>query len=296
MARTNKYASINFNHVYEKNLTNGGAANGNGKHPSSAPSLYSTIASPNSFNNPNNLYKNHLPSARSHGRMLVLTRPTTKPVSAPISSSPTSPSPLVSPSKQLPIPAPAPSKVASVQESLPAEPNSDQISLRPLGRTGGGSLVSSPAILGTPSPIVGQEKEREIGSGIALGSPKPNKFVPPHLRPGFVARQEKPGPEALPGKETGHRQYQNPQQGHVGSTDRCGNDGRPTSGGGGYDRTRRFVGGDAEPGLLNRPRSGGSRPSSSGCTKLMDAECEVAFFLRYKLLSGYFGGGFHTEP
>ncbi|CAL1356863.1 unnamed protein product [Linum trigynum] len=254
MARTNKYASINFNHVYEKNLTNGGAANGNGNHPSSAPSLYSTIASPNSFNNPNNLYKNHLPSARSHGRMLVLTRPATKPVSAPAS-----PSPIVSPPKQQP--TPTPSEVASVQESLRADPSSDKISLRPLGRTGGGSLVSPPAILGTPSPIVGQEKEKEIG----VGSPKPDKFVPPHLRPGFVAKQDKPGPEALlPGRETGHRQFQNQQQGHVGSPGRYGNDGRPNSGGGGYDRTRRAGSGDAEPGLLNRPRSGGSRPSSRG--------------------------------
>ncbi|CAN0896766.1 hypothetical protein LINGRAHAP2_LOCUS18696 [Linum grandiflorum] len=202
MAKTNKYASINFNNVYEKNLITGSNANGT-KH---GDGIHST----------GYLHKNPSSStttARSNGRMLVLTRTTAKPVTS------TSP-PLVSPPK----PAQDPPRVNF---------DSDPISLRPLGKTGGGGSLANP-------PIV-------VGST----SPKPEKFVPPHLRPGFVARQEN-------SKEPGQSPRQYPNQ-NLGSSP-LGNDGRPISGGG----ARRVGGGDPDSGLLNRPRSGGSRPSSSG--------------------------------
>ena len=60
-----------------------------------------------------------------------------------------------------------------------------------------------------------------------MGSPKSDKFVPPHLRPGFVGREERPGPEVFRGKEVGQRQ----QQQFFGSPDRFVEEGRPKSGG-----------------------------------------------------------------
>nr|TKR58184.1 proteophosphoglycan-related family protein [Populus alba] len=184
MARANKYASVNFNHVYDKNISNSSSSsntnNNPSKHPSST-SFYSTISSPNS---PNNIYKSNLPSSstRTHGRMLVLTRPTPKPIST-IQTTPLTPSPKTPP-------------IHPAQVQIPvqtgAEPEQDSISLRPLGRTGVGSIVSS--------PVRGQEKQKEVGA--SLGSPKPDKFVPPHLRSGFVGREERPGPEVFRGKET----------------------------------------------------------------------------------------------
>jgi hypothetical protein len=167
--------------------------------------------------------------------MLVLTRPTPKPVST-IQTTPLTPSPKTPPGHPAQVQIP-------VQTG--AEPEQDRISLRPLGRTGVGSIVSS--------PVRGLEKQKEVGA--SLGSPKPDKFVPPHLRPGFAGREERPGPEAFRGKEVGQRQ----QQQFFGSPGRFGEDGRPKSGG--YETMRR--GDESNLGFV-RPRSSGNRPSSSG--------------------------------
>ena len=75
-------------------------------------------------------------------------------------------------------------------------------------------------------------------------SPKTDRFVPPHLRPGFVGREERPGPEVFQGREQGQK--------HFGSPGRYGEDGRPKSGG--YEKIRR--GGESD---LDRPRSSGNR-------------------------------------
>ncbi|GFZ04013.1 hypothetical protein Acr_16g0006370 [Actinidia rufa] len=116
--------------------------------------------------------------------MLVLTRPSPKPLSQP---------------PQAPIPDPTRS-------------DPDPISLRPLGRTGSGpSLV--------PSPLTLPKPDKEF---LPPPSPKTNRFVPPHLRPGFAGREEKP--------ET----VQGVRSRNFGS---YGEDGRPKSGGG-YERMR----------------------------------------------------------
>lgn len=79
-------------------------------------------------------------------------------------------------------------------------------------------------------------------------SPKTNRFVPPHLRPGFVGKEEKPEPGVR-------------RQGHFVSPSPYGEEARPKSGGG-YERMRR--GFESDPVVVNRPGSSGSRPSSSG--------------------------------
>lgn len=242
MARTNKYTSVNYNHIYERNLTNN-SANNPTKHPSSSSSStsgsYSSISSPNA-------YKDHLSSSSSssrthgHGRMLVLTRPAPKPVSS-ISN------PSLSSSPQIPSTQQSQSQL-HISDQSRSEPESDQISLRPLGRTGAADCAASSVLL--------PEREKEV-----VVSPKPNKFVPPHLRPGFVGKEERPGPEFFRGKEANHRPLPpQQQQGYFMSPDGYEEDGRPKSGG--YDRMRR--GGESDLGLMNRPRSSGSRPSSSG--------------------------------
>ncbi|KAF2283271.1 hypothetical protein GH714_043623 [Hevea brasiliensis] len=113
--------------------------------------------------------------------MLVLTRPTPKPVSSIATQSSLSPSSQI-PSTQQPR--------APISDQAPSEPESDLISLRPLGRTGAAPFVSSSVLV--------PEKEKEVGP--LVGSPKPDKFVPPHLRPGFVGREERPGPEVFRGR------------------------------------------------------------------------------------------------
>ncbi|CAJ1956653.1 unnamed protein product [Sphenostylis stenocarpa] len=193
MAKNNKYASINFNHIYEKTT----ATNPHNRNPSHSPSpssssyssaSYSAVSAPN----------------KTHGRILVLTRPTPKPITPP------TPQPH----------HPPPSPIHHTQSR--SEPGSDSISLRPLGRTGTTSSLSSLPVLNhdikdLPSP-----------------QPKTDKFVPPHLRPGFVPREETPpGPDSL-----------RPN-------------GRPKSGGG-QERMRR---GGPDAGIMGRR----SRPSSSGC-------------------------------
>ncbi|XP_038708148.1 translation initiation factor IF-2-like isoform X2 [Tripterygium wilfordii] len=219
MARANKYTSINFNHIYDKDLSNNNT-NPTKHRTSSASSLYSAVSSPNGFNNA---------TTRTHGRMLVLTRPTSKPITTP----PLSPSPQA-PSTQLP------------QQKVPDQPRSepDSISLRPLGRTGSGSGISA--------PVLGQTKEKEEGA--VVGSSKPNRFVPPHLRPGFVGKEERPGPEVFRAREPSQR-----QQGNFGTPGGNNENGRPKSGG--YERMRV---GESTLGLASRPRSSGNRPNSSG--------------------------------
>ncbi|KAI3764089.1 hypothetical protein L2E82_14090 [Cichorium intybus] len=145
MARTNKYASFNFNDIYEKKI----ATNNNHHRSASSSSPSSSISSTNPSTN-----KTALSNSRIHGNMLVLSRPSPKPIVLPRQASPP---PARQPPDQPPI-------------------VSDSISLRPLGRTG--SSIFPPV----------QGKDLSV-------SPKTNKFVPPHLRPGFHGREEKPQPE-----------------------------------------------------------------------------------------------------
>ncbi|KAJ8747530.1 hypothetical protein K2173_014337 [Erythroxylum novogranatense] len=208
MARTNKYTSINFNHIYEKNLGNSSTLNPPKSQPSSSSSssssFYSSV-SPSSYqNNPYN--KNNIASVKGHGRMLVLTRPNPKPVSVGSTAPQASPSP----------------KISSTQSHPQASP--------------------SPKISSTQS-------QKEPVETTAVVSPKPDKFLPPHLRPGFSGKEERPGPEVL-------RQPQG-----SGSKGRHEENGRPKSGGG-YERMRRT--GDSYLGFIHRPRSSGNRPNSSG--------------------------------
>lgn len=217
MARTNKYASINFNHVLEKNVTSSSTPN-KAKNPQihhqNQPCSFSSYSSISAAAN-----------AKTHGRMLVLTRPSPKPISSP---------PLVS---QTPPKQPQPTSALAPDQASLFNPASDQISLRPLGRTDSGTSIS------------GEEQEKEKGAVLVSGSSKPNRFVPPHLRPGFVGKEESLGPEVFRAREQGQK--------HFGSAGRSGEDGRPKSGG--YENMRR---GDAS--LIGRPRSSGNRPSSSG--------------------------------
>ncbi|XP_044504041.1 uncharacterized protein LOC123224449 isoform X2 [Mangifera indica] len=200
MAKTNKYTSINFNHVLDKNISTSTSSANSTKTSSS--SSYSSIASSNT---------SLLASARTHGRMLVLTKPNPKPVTSLLSS---------------------PS--LSNQQTSP-----DPISLRPLGRTGTGSDSFAPVLV--------PERDKEASSVVV--SPKPDKFVPPHLRPGFAGKEERPTVDVVRARESGQKHFRSPG--------RYGDDGRPKSGG--YEQTRRD--GESDLGLLNRPRSSGNRPS-----------------------------------
>ncbi|KAJ7948379.1 putative Proteophosphoglycan-related [Quillaja saponaria] len=217
MAKNNKYTAINFNHIYDKNPhTNSTTHPTKNPSPSSSSSPSYSAASYSAISSPN----------KTHGRMLVLTRPTPKPVTT---------TPLLSPQPQ----QQQTKQTHQIPDQSQAEPVSDAISLRPLGRTGTGSSLSS--------PVLNLEREKELAP--PLISPKPNKFVPPHLRPGFVAKEEKPGPEVFRSRDSGYR-----QQGHTGSPGFYGEEGRPKSGGNpGFNM-----------GMVSRPRSSGSRPGSSG--------------------------------
>ncbi|XP_076885263.1 uncharacterized protein LOC143534723 [Bidens hawaiensis] len=87
--------------------------------------------------------------------MLVLTRPSPKPITPPIQ--------------------PPPDRSSIKPDSI--EP--DSISLRPLGRTGPPpSLLTSNITTGSVSPKINNNNN--------------NKFVPPHLRPSFHGKEEKP--------------------------------------------------------------------------------------------------------
>lgn len=84
--------------------------------------------------------------------------------------------------------------------------------------------------------------------------------MPPHLRPGFHGREEKPEPEIQ--KQSGFGMRSNIRQGRLGSPIYNEEEGRPKSGGG-YERVR--GGFEGNPLAMNRPRSSGSsRPYSSG--------------------------------
>lgn len=168
--------------------------------------------------------------------MLVLSRPTPKPVTAPAPAS-------LQPHHQNQYQHQQPKQQTQRAPDQPQpEPRSDAdaISLRPLGRTGTGSSLLS--------PVLNHEKDKELSPPVT--SPKSDKFVPPHLRPGFVRKDERTGPDAVRPR----------QQGYAGSPGRYGEDGRPKSGG--YDKMRR--GGSSDMGMISRPTSSGSRPSSSG--------------------------------
>ncbi|CAL0322587.1 unnamed protein product [Lupinus luteus] len=214
-----KYTSINFNHIYDKTGTNHNTNSNttNNNNTSRNPSLSSSSSS---FSSPS---YSAVSSQNKHGKILVLTRPTPKPVTAHIHT-----------------PSPSPAQTQQVTDRTRFEPGPDAISLRPLGRTGTptGSLI--------PTHVVNNEKDKDL----PLISPKPDKFVPPHLRPGYVRREEGPGPEMVRPR----------RQGFVGSPVRYGEGGRPKSGG--HDRMMR--GGGSDIGILGRPGSSGSRPNSSG--------------------------------
>lgn len=204
MARTNKYASLNFNDIYDKKNNSKTTLNNNNNNPNASSSLNKT----------------KITNSRIHGNMLVLTRPTPKPISQPQAQAQTPP-----PSQQRPnTPPPDPTR-------LDSNLSSDSISLRPLGSTGGSG--------GLPRDL-------------CFVTAKPDKFVPPHLRPGYICKEEKPV-EVVKNKEfsSGYRKF-----GEEGS--------RPKSGGGvGYDRMRR---GSTGPDFVFRPGSSGgyNRPNSSG--------------------------------
>ncbi|KAK4787747.1 hypothetical protein SAY86_011580 [Trapa natans] len=230
MARSNKYTSINFNDIYEKQISSSATKPGSSR-PSTASSL-SSYSAASSSNGATSNYKSHL----TQGRMLVLTRPTPKPIAVP----PLSPSAV---------------PVSDQAQNLPV---SDPISLRPLGRTGPSSPLPSPA------PVL--ESDREVLPPIT--SPKPDRFVPPHLRPGFAGKEERPEVPKQVGsraRETVQRQQQQQQQQQQQRPYGSPSYGqyiedqlrRPKSGG--YDRMRR--GGESE---MIRGSSFGSRPSSSG--------------------------------
>jgi len=191
----NKYASLNFNDIYQKK-----------NHPSSSSSS-SSLTSP----------KTILSNSRIHGNMLVLTRPSPKPIPQP--SPPSTPPPPPPPQQQ--------------NQQPPTTP--DPISLRPLGRTGSGPTL-------TPSPLTLPKPDKDYSPS---PSPKSGRFVPPHLRPGFVGRKEKPGPQ----QGVRSREY--------------GENGRPKSGGG-YERVVMRGAGEKDLLEMSRPGSSGNRPSSSG--------------------------------
>ncbi|KAG2324999.1 hypothetical protein Bca4012_039490 [Brassica carinata] len=199
MARpNNKNTPLNYNHILQKDPS------------SSSPASYSSVA-------------------RSNGRMLVLTKPSPKPLKSYAAAPPP-----ISPAPRTP-------------DQANSDPDPNQISLRPLGHTGPASSLSFPSRT--------QESDRNVSSpALTSVSPKPDRFVPPHLRPGFVRKDEKPVLASsssilgLPHQE----QHQHQRQGYSG----YGHTGRPKSGG--YERIR------SDPEYLGRPSSSGNRPGTSG--------------------------------
>ncbi|XP_010689773.2 uncharacterized protein LOC104903437 [Beta vulgaris subsp. vulgaris] len=227
MARTNKYTSLNFNDIYEKKIIT----------PNSTTSTTSTSSrSPSSSLSSHKSYSLSASSRLTHGGMLLLSRPSPKP-------------------HPQPQPQPQPQSLASSPPSLKSF-DSNSISLRPQGNTGG-----------TPGF---QERDNNNNNSKAdhpspSPSPKSNKFVPPHLRPGFVAKEVT---AVVPDSNKPKQGTYRPGSAHAnyhGSPVRYAEDARPKSGGG-YERRMRPPG----PGPCPGPgpgfvgRSGGSRPSTSG--------------------------------
>ncbi|KAJ0255352.1 hypothetical protein HA466_0101150 [Hirschfeldia incana] len=204
MARpNNKNTPLNYNHILQKD-------------PSSSPASYSSVA-------------------RSNGRMLVLTKPSPKPLKSYASSSTTTT-------------ATAPPPAPRTPDQANSDPDPNQISLRPLGHTGGPA-----SSLSFPSRT--QESDKDVSSpALTSVSPKPDRFVPPHLRPGFVRKDEKLvlAPSSSSSILGLPHQEQQRHQGYSG----YGHTGRPKSGG--YERIR------SDPEYLGRPRSSGNRPGTSG--------------------------------
>ncbi|KAL8506529.1 hypothetical protein ACS0TY_017422 [Phlomoides rotata] len=174
-------------------------------------------------------------NSRIHGHMLVLTRPAPKPISVPLK-------PEIEGQASSASSTSHPDPIRAVSEP-------DSISLRPQGRTGSAPV---PSLSPLPSPV----------------SPLPSKsvhFVPPHLRPGFVGKEEKPGSELVkggPGGFKGKPDFRGPRPGKIQDPGHYRSEtinGRPKSGGG-YDTIIR----GRELSDLNRPRSRGARPSSTG--------------------------------
>ncbi|KAK9056794.1 hypothetical protein SSX86_024157 [Deinandra increscens subsp. villosa] len=149
--------------------------------------------------------------------MLVLTRLSPKPIAHPPPPSATHPS------------------YRTPSESDRTSIESDSVSLSPLGRTGSETPLPLPHLI---VPV----------------SPKTNKFVPPHLSPGFHEREEKPEAEisGFGPSSTWSSLRQSPIY-HV-------EEGRSKSGGG-YERGR--GGFEANSVAVNRPRSSGSDHSYS---------------------------------
>lgn len=223
MARTNKYTSLNFNDIYEKKT----ASTNSGKPNSSSSSSFDSRS------------KTIIANSRIHGHMLVLSRPTPKPISIPQTE---------------PLSIQQQPKLQSPSDQIRAE--SDSISLRPQGRTASGSTNTLPSSPGNPT------------SPLQSPLPKSNRFVPPHLRPGFVGREEKPdvvkGGQGVRGRPEVGAVHHHHHQGYLGSSpNRYGENGRPKSGGG-YERMRRGFSEADSVNFVNRPRSSGGRPSSSG--------------------------------
>ncbi|CAN4105019.1 unnamed protein product [Withania somnifera] len=219
MARTNKYTSLNFNDIYEKKTTANTTTSG--RLSSSSSSLSS---SPSSFKGSN---KTIISNSRIQGHMLVLSRPTPKPISIPIKQPK-----LKSSTDQI-----------RTESVLPSD--SDSISLHPQGRTSVSDSTTDTTLSSVNQPV------------LPLRSPlqKSNRFVPPHLRPGFVGREEKPVPVQGVRSRTEHHHQESPN--------RYGENGRPKSGGG-YERMRRGFSEADSVNFVNRPSSSGARPSSSG--------------------------------
>uniref|UniRef100_A0A1J3ELY4 Uncharacterized protein n=1 Tax=Noccaea caerulescens TaxID=107243 RepID=A0A1J3ELY4_NOCCA len=206
MARANnKYTSINYNHILQKDP------------PSSSSASYSSVA-------------------RSNGRMLVLTKPSTKPLRSPSAAATTNTTTTTTP--------PPLSSAPKIADQAVCDPDPNWISLRPLGHTGPGSSLSCAVRTQEIDKIQGVLAPAPIS---VSSNTKPDRFVPPHLRPGFVRKDEKPGLDSSrvrdPNPSQGPPYHEQRRQGHLGT-------GRPKSGG--YERIR------------TDPRSTGNRPGTSG--------------------------------
>ncbi|KZV27250.1 hypothetical protein F511_04703 [Dorcoceras hygrometricum] len=181
--------------------------------------------------------KNTVANSKIHGHMLVLSRP---PPTKPVSSNQNteikekgSSLPATPPSADRPRASPEPERITPITQD----------------QTGVVTLPPSPPLV---SPV------------------KSDKFIPPHLRPGFVRKEENFGSEFVVGSGSASFKAKSdyggsspgPAHGAGGSgsrSNRYGEEVRPKSGGG-YAHVRR----GGEPTYLNRSGPSENRPSSSG--------------------------------